>query len=135
MSYFYGTNVRREQFLNAERKYPNNKWAIHNHLKKNYDYTDNEAWDVAKEFGPVKYWHEVDAEAARTGEGQGRVAGNGQTLGEILADALKSRPEYIITDLHGAIAYQGDEARRFVEMADKVNIPRTAYRVFQEVKA
>lgn len=124
----YDQMDQRLQYDLANDRHDGNKWAIKNHLRKHYGYNEDNAWAIYEQFSGNK------RDAQYLGD---VVDGNGQTLGDILA--LKSKANvtddvnYIVVDLDGNIAFQGEPARQFVNAADKVGIPRNSYRLFVEV--
>jgi hypothetical protein len=107
----YSPVSQRHQYDQAVEKYPNNKWAIKNHLKKHYGYDEDDAWEIYELF-----------------------SGNDRGTDQKDSPVTYIPNNYIVSDVSGKFMLFGDEAKTFVEHAQTLSIPRHIYRVFVEVQ-
>jgi hypothetical protein len=114
----YTQNEQRLHYAYAAERHDGNRWAIKNHLRKHYDYSEENAWEIYEEFSDFD----------RNG------------VPKVVKDpSLSLKPSldsgnYLVLGLNG-VSYTGEEAKRFVQMADALNVSRSSsYRVFVEVQ-
>src|ERR1700744_3027766 len=103
----YTLDQQRAQYQHATARHGDNLYAIKNHLKKHYYYTEDEAWQVINNFSFGGFSFEKEK------------------------DYLVSTDtnNYIVMNKVSREAITGDDAKTFLALAEKLGIPRDSYRV------
>jgi hypothetical protein len=113
----YTTQEQKLQYVSAALRHGDNRWAIKNHLRKHYDYSEESAWEIYEDFSGF------DRD------------GNPKTVNEVATrDDQYNEKNYIVMHKSTEQTLTGVDARQFIKNADLLGIPRSHYRVFVEVK-